>query len=163
MTALTQSFDRAYALVRQNIESSGSDAQLPGRRVVLYMNTCIPGVLDVQELMDADRIEFLQMAYYSLLETLPDQTVLQRWQAKTELSEWEYRKAVLDSLMQNPEVTAKGRVIRGNIYGDGDMDGGKARRSLKQRLLSLGYRISRKLPLSIKIPLKKLAVKLFMR
>ncbi|MBO5283041.1 MAG: hypothetical protein J6B43_07965 [Lachnospiraceae bacterium] len=163
MTDISQSFERAYALVKQNIEASGSSVQLPGSRVVLYLNTCTPGILDVQELLDADRTEFLQMAYYSLLEILPEQEVIRRWQAKTELSDWAYRKAVLDTLMQNPEVAAKGRVIRNNIYAEADAAQGYAGRSLKQRLLSAGYQVSRRLPLCIKVPLKKLAMKLLMR
>ncbi len=163
MTEALQNFERAYELVKQNIEASGCKVQLPGSRVVLYMNTCIPGILDVQDLLEADRTEFLQMAYYSLLETLPETGVIQSWQAKTELSEWAYRKAVLDTLMQNPEVAFKGRIIRNNIYADADECQEHAGRSLKQRFLSAGYRISRKLPLSIRIPLKKLAMKLLMR
>lgn len=163
MAVLERNFERAYALVQQKLEASGTEMQLPGRRVMLYQNTCVPGILDVQELMEADRTEFLQMAYYSLLETLPEQAVLQSWQKKTELSEWEYRKAVLDTLMQNPEVAAKGRIIRNNIYADGDGQREVGRRSLKQRILAVGYRIGRRLPLSIKVPLKKLAMRLLMK
>ncbi len=163
MTAWERNFDRAYALVQQNLEASGKGMQLPGRRVVLYQNTCVPGILDVRDLMGADRAEFLQMAYYGLLETLPEPAVLQSWQKKSELSEWDYRKAVLDALMQNPEVAAKGRIIRNNIYAEGDAGQGVVRRSLKQRILAAAYRIGRRLPLSIKSPLKKLAMKLLMR
>lgn len=163
MTEISHNFERAYALVQQNIEASGSRVQLPGGRVTKYINTCTPGILDVQDLMEADRTEFLQMAYYGLLGSLPDQAVLREWQARTELSDWAYRKAVVDCLMDNPEVAAKGRVIRGNIYADADMAQGHARRGLRQRILSVGYRISRRLPLRIKVPLKKLAMKLLMR
>ena len=163
MTTLSQNFDRAYALVQQNIEASGSRAQLPGVRVVRYINTCTPGILDVQDLMEANRTEFLQMAYYGLLGILPDQKMVREWQSKAELSDWEFRKAVLDCLMSNPEVAAKDRVIRGNIYADVDLSRGHARRGLKQRILAAGYRVSRRLPLSIKVPLKKLAMKLLMK
>lgn len=163
MTDVSQNFDRAYALVQQNIEASGSRARLPVKRVAWYINTCKLGILDVQELMDADRAEFLQMAYYGLFGTLPEQSVIREWQSKTELSDWAYRKAVLDRLMESPEVAAKGRVIRGNIYADVDADQGHARRGLKQKILSAGYRMSRRLPLGIKAPLKKLAMKLLMR
>ena len=163
MTEIANNFERAYALVQQNIEASGSRAQLPGIRVARYINSCTPGVLDVQELLEADRTEFLQMAYYGLLGSLPDQAVLREWQSRTELSDWAYRKAVMDCLMDNPEVTAKGRVIQGNIYADADTARGYAKRSMKQRILSVGYRVSRRLPLRIKVPLKKLAMKLLMR
>ncbi len=163
MTDISHYYERAYALVQQNMEKSGSRAQLPGGRVTWYINTCTPGILDVQDLMEADRTEFLQMAYYGLLGSLPDQEILRKWQSRTELSDWAYRKAVMDCLMDNPEVTAKGRVIRGNIYADTDAAQGHARRSLKQRILAVGYRVSRGLPLSIKVPLKKLAMKLLMR
>jgi len=163
MTEVSRNFDRAYALARRNLEKAGGRAQLPGVRVAQYINTCAPGVLDVQDLMEADRTEFLQMAYYGLLGSLPDQAVLREWQSRTELSDWAYRKAVMDCLMDNPEVAAKGRVIRGNIYADADTVQGHARRGLKQRLLAVGYRVSRRLPLRVKVPLKKLAMKLFMR
>lgn len=163
MEAALQNFERAYELVKRNIEASGSNVQLPGSRVVLYMNSCTPGILDVKDLLEADRTEFLQMAYYSLLETLPEPAVIQRWQEKTALTDWAYRKAVLDTLMQNPEVTVKGRIIRNNIYAEADTGQGRVRRSFKQRLLAVGYRISRKLPLGIKAPLKKLVMKLLMR
>lgn len=163
MTEILQNFNRAYALVQQNIENSGNRTQLPGCRVVWYINNCIPGVLDVQELIGADRAEFLQMAYYGLFGTLPEQAVIREWQSRTELTEWAYRKAVLDRLMGSPEVAAKGIVIRNNIYKDVDAGHGHARRGLKQKILSVGYRVSRKLPLGIKAPLKKLVMKLLMR
>lgn len=163
MAALTQHFERAYALVQQNIQASGSSVKLPGERVAYYINTCTPGILDVQDLMETDRKEFLQMAYYSLLGTLPEETVLQRWQSKEGMSDWEYRKAVLDSLLQNPEMAAKGRVIRNNIYADMDVGQAQVGRNLKQRLLAMGYRVSRRLPLGIKVPLKKLVLKLLMK
>lgn len=163
MIEISHNFDRAYALVQQNIENSGSHTLLPGCRVAWYINNCTPRVLDVQDLMDADRAEFLQMAYYGLYGTLPEQAVIREWQSKTELSDWAYRKAVLDRLMSSPEVAVKGIVIRNNIYTDVDADQGHARRGLKQRILSAGYRVSRKLPLGIKAPLKKLVMKLLMR
>lgn len=163
MIEIAYNFDRAYALVQQNIENSGSHTQLPGCRVAQYINNCIPGVLDVQDLMDADRTEFLQMAYYGLFGTLPEQAVLREWQSRTELSDWAYRKAVLDRLMGSPEVAVKDIVIRNNIYADADAGHGHARRGLKQRILSAGYRVSRKLPLGIKAPLKKLVMKLLLR
>ena len=163
MTEISHNFDRAYALVQQNIENSGSHAQLPGCRVAWYSGNCTPGVLDVQDLMGTDRAEFLQMAYYGLFGALPEQAVIREWQSRTELTEWEYRKAVLDRLMDSPEVAVKDIVIRNNIYADADADQGHARRGLKQRILSAGYRVSRKLPLGIKAPLKKLAMKLLLR
>lgn len=154
MTELSHNFERAYALVQRNIEASGGRAQLPGVLVTQYINTCTPGVLDVQDLTDADRTEFLQMAWYGLLGNLPDQAVLRQWQSRTELSDWAYRKAVLDCLMDNPEVAARDRVIRGNIYTDEDRAQGHVRRSLKQRILSVGYRVSRRLPWASKCPLR---------
>lgn len=163
MIELSYNFDRAYALVKQNIENSGKHTQLPGCRVAQYINNCTPGVLDVQDLMDADRTEFLQMAYYGLFGTLPEQDVIREWQSRTELSDWAYRKAVLDRLMGSPEVAVKDIVIRNNIYADADAGHGHARRGLKQRILSAGYRVSRKLPLGIKAPLKKLVMKLLLR
>lgn len=163
MIEISHNFDRAYALVQQNIEKSGRHTQLPGCRVAQYINNCTPGVLDMQDLMDADRTEFLQMAYYGLFGTLPDQAVLREWQSRTELSDWAYRKAVLDRLMSSPEVAVKDIVIRNNIYADADAGHGHARRGLKQRILSAGYRVSRKLPLGIKAPLKKLVMKLLLR
>ena len=163
MIEISHNFDRAYALVQQNIENSGSHTLLPGCGVAWYINNCTPGVLDVQDLMDADRAEFFQMAYYGLYGTLPEQAVIREWQSRTELSDWAYRKAVLDRLMSSPEVAVKGIVIRNNIYTDVDTDQGHARRGLKQRILSAGYRVSRKLPLGIKAPLKKLVMKLLMR
>lgn len=163
MTEILHNFDRAYALVQQNIENSGSHTQLPECRVVWYINNCIPGVLDVQDLMGTDRAEFFQMAYYGLFGTLPEQAVILEWQSRTELSDWAYRKAVLDRLMGSPEVAVKDIVIRNNIYADADAGHGQARRGLKQRILAAGYRVSRRLPLGIKAPLKKLAMKLLMR
>ncbi len=163
MTEAFHKFERAYELVQQNIKAGGSGVQLPGVRVAWYINTCTPGVLDVQDLMEADRTEFLQMAYYGLLGSLPDQAVLREWLSRTELSDWAYRKAVMDCLSDSPEVAAKGRVIRGNIYAAEDTIQGHARRSIKQRILSVGYRMSRGLPLGIKVPLKKLVMKLLMK
>lgn len=163
MTEAFLNFERAYMLIQQNIKTAGSGMRLPTGRVIWYMDTCTPGILDVQELMEADRTEFLQMACYGLLGSLPDQAVTLKWQARTELSDWAYRKAVLDWLMDNPEVAARDRVVRGNIYADADASQRHARRGLKQRILSVGYQVSRRLPLRVKAPLKKLAMKLLMR
>lgn len=163
MNVLAQNFERAYTLVQKNMEASGDNRRLPGQRAAFFMNTHTPGILDVGDLAEADRMEFLQMAHYGLLGVLPEQAVLERWQSKNELSDWEYRKAVLDSLMQNPEVAARGRVIRNNIYADADTGHEGAGRSMKQRFLSAGYQVSRRLPLSIKVPLKRLVMKLLMK
>ncbi len=163
MKDISRNFQRAYELVQQNMEASGSGAQLPGARVAKYINTCVPGVLEVQDLFEADRTEFLQMACYSLLGSLPEQAVLAEWQSRTDLSEWAYRRAVMDSLMNRPEVLAGDRVIRGNIYMEEPGRGGQARRSIRQRILSAGVRVSRRLPLGIKAPLKKLVMKVLLR
>ena len=163
MKDISRNFERAYELVQQNMETSGSGARLPGVRVTKYINSCTPGVLEVQELFEADRTEFLQMAYYSLLGSLPEQEVLETWQSRTDLSEWAYRRAVMDSLMNRPEVLAGDRVIRDNIYMEEPGRGGQARRGIRQRILSAGIRISRRLPLGIKAPLKKLVMKVLLR
>lgn len=159
------SFFQAYALIQQNIKSSGSGHQLPGPQVAKYLNVCTPGILDVKDLMGTDRTEFLQMAYYGLLGRLPEQAVLQKWkkwESETQPSQWAYRKAVLDALRENPEVTAKGLVIRNNIYADDDGQD-KLKRSLKQRVWSAGYRLGRRLPLGVKTQLKKWVMKLLVR
>ncbi len=163
MTDILHNFEKAYALTMRNIENSGSGMQLPGAKVAYYINSCVPGILDVRDLMEADRTEFLQMAYYSLLGSLPDEAVLCKWQARTDLSDCAYRRAVLDCLLDIPEVSARDRVVRGNIYSDADMTQGRPHRSLKQRVLAAGYRVSRRLPLSVKVPLKRLAMKLLMK
>lgn len=161
---MQETFPQAYALVQQNITSSGSGQVLPSRLVAQYLNTCTPGVLDVKDLMAADRREFLQMAYYGLFGYLPEQAVLQKWEkwGSEGQDQWAYRKAVLDALLGNPEVSAKGLVIRNNIYADDDGEG-HMKRSLKQRIWSVGYKFSRRLPLGVKIRLKKMALKLFVR
>ncbi len=163
MADILHNFDRAYELVQQNMENCGSRARLPGVRVTRYINSCTPGVLDLQDLLDADRTEFLQMACYSLLGRLPDQTALQKWLAQTDLSEWQYRRAVMDALLSDPEVLAGDRVIRGNIYTEETGEKARAGRSVKQRILSAGIRIGRKLPLGIKAPLKKWVMKILWR
>lgn len=163
MKEISRTFEKAYKLVQHNIETSGCGMQLPDVRVAGYMNTCTPGVLDVQDLMETDRTEFLQMAYYGLLGRLPEQDVLQKWQSRTDLSEWAYRRAVMDSLMNSPELLAGDKVIRGNIYWEDDGEKANAGRSIKQRLLSMGFRMSRRLPLGIKTPLKKIAMKILWR
>lgn len=163
MTETSYYFEKAYELVQQNIKASGSQAQLPPVAVARYINVCTPGVLDLQDLMEADRTDFLQMACYGLLGRLPDQTVLQKWQSRTDLSEWAYRSAVMDFLVNDPEVLAGGGVIKGNIYLEIDGDKARAGRSIKQRILSLGFRMSRRLPLCIKAPLKKMVMKVLWR
>lgn len=166
MSMSSQIFFRAYALVQEKLAASGSRQQLPSQRVVKYMNICTLGALDIKDLMGADRREFLQMAYYGLLGHLPEREVLQKWKSwESEAcpSEWAYRKAVLDVLLENPEVSAKGLVIRNNIYGFDDGEQNRLKRSLKQRIWSLGYKFSRRLPLGIRILLKKMAMKLLVR
>lgn len=163
MSILSHNLTQTYTVVQQNIETSGSELQLPPPRVTLYLNTCTPGILNVADLTDADRKEFLQMAYYGLLGRLPEEPVLRRWENEGQLSERAYRKAVLDTLLENPEAAAKGRVILNNIYADEEGGQGHVHRSLKQRIWTFGYKVSRRLPLSVKIWLKKLAMKLLVK
>lgn len=160
---ILHNFDRAYELVQRNIEASGCRARLPGVRVTRYISTHAPGTLDLQDLMEADRTEFLQMACHSLLGRLPDQAALQTWQSRTDLSDWAYRRAVIDTLLSEAEVLAGDMVIRGNIYMEDDGEKARAGRSIKQRILSAGIRASRKLPLGIKTPLKKMVMKIMRR
>lgn len=163
--SIKASFNRAYELVQVNnrADFTGASPAMLSRRVMWYMNTCTPGVLDIKDTLDAEPLEFLQMAYYSLIGTLPDSSILERWREKQGLSDREFRREVLETLMQMPEVAAKGRKIYNNIYVRRDAGRGKPHQSLKQRILFGGYQIGRKLPLSIKTPLKKLAMKLLMR
>ncbi len=163
MTEISHSFEKAYELVSRNIEASGSRARLPGVKVSRYINTCTPGVLDLRDLADADRMEFLQMACYGLRGELPDQTFMQKWQSRTDLSEWAYRRAVMDFLMNDPRVLAGDRVIKNNIYMEDDAEKVSARRSIRQRIVAAGFRLGRRLPLGIKAPLKKVVMKLLWR
>lgn len=166
MSMSSQNFFQAYALVQENLAASGSHQQLPSQRVAEYMNTCTLGALDIKDLMGADRREFLQMAYYGLLGHLPEREVLQKWkswESEARPSEWAYRKAVLDALLENPEASAKGLMMLNNVYGGDNGGQNRMKRSLKQRIWSLGYKFSRRLPLGIKIRLKKLAMKLLVK
>lgn len=159
MTVLSHNFNQAYALLDQNIKNANIALQMPSPRVALYINTCTPGILDVGDLMEAERGEFLQMAYYGLFGHLPEQSTIRQWESEREMSERAYRKAVLDALLRNPEAAGKGLMVRNNIYADDECGQGHMRRSLKQRVWVLGYRVSRRLPLSVKIRLKKLVMK----
>ncbi len=166
MDILRDNFVRAHTLVQQNLAAADGGRQLPSQRVAQYLNTCTPGVLDIRDLMEADPTEFVQMAYYGLLGHLPEQEALQKWESwesEARPTEWAYRKAVLDALSEDPEVSAKGLVMRNNIYADEDDGRDCMKRSLKQRIWSLGYKFSRRLPLGAKIRLKKLAMRLFLR
>lgn len=136
---------------------------LYSKRLTFYINTCHPGVFDLQDTLEADNMEFLQMAYYSLFGTLPEKDILERWQAKAELSDWDFRREVLEALMQSPEIAVKEIVIRNDIYTAGTQAGSRQRQSLKQKILFGGYQLSRKLPNSIKTPLKKIAMKILMK
>ena len=69
----------------------------------------------------------------------------------------------MDALLSDPKVLAGDRVIRGNIYTEETGEKARAGRSVKQRILSAGIRIGRKLPLGIKAPLKKWVMKILWR
>jgi len=162
-------YDKVYKIQQENLADDRHKEGLQEAdkrltlRVTKYINTCRPGIFDLRDTWGADHMEFLSMAYYSLLGVLPDENAIRRWEAVKEQSAWSFRKAVMEQMMQLPDIEMKGIVIRNNIYLADEETVGRRRQSLKQRILFGGYRISRKLPDSIKVPLKKIAVKVLMR
>ena len=154
-------FDAVYDISQQNMQEAGGPVEPLDRRVSFFMDTCTPGVLDLRDTMEADNLEFLQMAYYGLFGSLPDEALLAQWSERADEDAWTFRREVLTRLLQSPELAFKEITVRNNIYMTEARAGG--RQPLKQRILFAGYMVSRKLPNSIKIPLKKLAMKILMR
>ena len=132
-------------------------------KVLFYIDTLTPGVLDLNDLANTNQKEFFQMAYYSLIGELPEEAVADNWSRKQGLSVFEYRAKVMENLMDIPEVKAKERIIRHNIYWKQPESGQKVKKSLRQQILMLGYSISRNMPLSLKVPIKRLAMKILMK
>ena len=143
-------------------ESVSEKGDMLTERLTFYINTCKVGIFDVKDTLEADNMEFLQMAYYSMLGALPEQAILARWQEKADKSAWEFRKEVMEALTAMPEIAVKNIIVRNNIYTETQTTKGK-KQSLKQRILFGGYQLSRKLPNSIKVPLKKIAMKILMK
>ncbi len=148
-----------YALTVQN---GYEKSPLLTERVTLYMNLCRTGEFDLKDTLGAENMEFLVMAYYGLLGVLPDEGTVARWGEKKNLPEDEFRRGVMEAMRKLPELVQKGVIIRNDVY-TAPKQTGRAKQSLKQKLLMGGYQLSRRLPLSVKVPLKKLAMKLLMR
>lgn len=153
-----------YGIMLQNTtgESVSEKGNMLTERLTFYINTCKVGIFDVKDTLEADNMEFLQMAYYSMLGALPEQAILARWQEKAEKPAREFRREVMEALTAMPEIAVKNIIVRNNIYTDTQTGKGR-KQSLKQRILFGGYQISRKLPNSIKVPLKKIAMKILMK
>lgn len=154
--------DRIFDAVRRNGGELGEGEDPLTLNVVKYINRCHPGIFDLQDTLGADNMEFLSMAYYGILGSLPDDRTRKLWKSRKEESEWEFRKSVMDSLMASPQITVKQIHIRNNIYQASVPEGEKYHQSWKQRILVGGYQFGRKLPVGIKAPLKKIATKLLM-
>lgn len=156
--------DSRDSVPQQDVAGKGVAWQndMISERLTFYINTCKVGIFDVKDTLEADNMEFLQMAYYSMLGALPDAEILKRWQEKAEKPAREFRREVMEALTAMPEIAVKNIIVRNDIYTDTQTGKGR-KQSLKQRILFGGYQLSRKLPNSIKVPLKKLAMKILMK
>lgn len=143
-------------------ENGYEKSELLTDRFLIYRNSCRPGVFDLQDTLGADNMEFLTMAYYTLLGTLPDQRALASWKDRKEWPKWEFRRSVMESLKSLPDVQRRGIRIVNDVYTVRNRQL-RARKTLKQRILYAGYGLGRMLPLSIKKPLKELAMKFLIR
>lgn len=143
-------------------ENGYEKSELLTDRFLIYRNSCRPGVFDLQDTLGADNMEFLTMAYDSLLGTLPDQKVLANWRERIDQPEWEFRRSVMESLKNLPDVARRGIRIVNDVYTAQNRQP-RAHKTLKQRLLYAGYGLGRMLPLNIKKPLKELAMKFLIR
>ncbi len=144
-------------------EENGYDRpELLTDRFLIYRNSCRPGVFDLQDTLGADNMEFLTMAYYTLLGTLPDQRVLANWKERQDQTPWEFRRSVMESLKSLPDVQRRGIRIVNDVYTAQNRQP-RARKTIKQRILYAGYGLGRMLPLSIKKPLKEMAMKFLIR
>ena len=130
--------------------------------VCLYLGRKSAGVLDVADLYGMDAQDFFVSAWMSVFEELPPAETLERWRPKMrELDRDAFRTEVMESLRSLPDIRRRGIRIENNIYLRGDAVA--ATKGLKARILSAGYGIARKLPLSWKIRLKKVAMRFLIR
>ncbi|MCR5426427.1 MAG: hypothetical protein K6E81_06330 [Lachnospiraceae bacterium] len=150
------------ALERIAEENGGKKSRLLTDPVCLYLGQKRAGVLDVAQLEDMDAQDFFVSVYLSIFEELPKDDLVEKWRPKMqELSVEDFRREVLESFLALPDVRSRRVFVENNFYLSQDAVTGP--KGIKARVLSAGYGIARKLPLSWKIRLKKLAMRFLVK
>nr|MCR5719855.1 hypothetical protein [Lachnospiraceae bacterium] len=125
-----------------------------------YMAHSKENELDVSRLMEYDKETFYSAVCYSMLGELPTEQMKEKIEDIIQKPEAEFRKEVLLRVRQMSMASSREVTVKNDIY-TGEVTQNKM--GIKRRLISLGIKLCRNLPLGLKIKIKEAAFKMLGR
>ncbi len=111
-------YSKLYDIVETNMRENGLDMSF-GKNAYLKTIELKPKDVDILNFIELCNEEFIQAAYIGLLRRIPDKKAVEQWRMRSnELSERDFQKAVINSLMKSEEFLFKGVIVHNNIYSE---------------------------------------------
>jgi len=140
-----------YDLVQKNIEVSGRKMEF--KQETFLSTVGEPGLMaNVLRWRGFDKDIFLEVAYWKLLERLPDRLVLKSWAKRANKNDYKIQTDIISTIVNSQEYLSHNTYIINNVF-----TGSEAKKlKLKFILREYSYRFYKKLPFSIKQIIRKI-------
>lgn len=145
-----------YNITERNLKEKEQSLKLPmSKELFIYSTKCTPGIADIQEMTQCkNNMDFLGIAYWSLLFRVPDEGAVIEWEKLKDLPNQEFQKRVIYSLSSSTEFLVKKCKVINNIFEE---DEKKNKKNLfKMIIIKLYNKSPDKCKIIIKILYKKM-------
>lgn len=107
-----------YDIAAENMAKNNMEFEY-SKEAFLFATECKPGEADILQMSNLDNMSFIQALYIALFFRTCDTGALAIWQKNRMLTQNEFRKKAVNSLMRSQEFFDKGAVVINNLYSSG--------------------------------------------
>ena len=149
-------YDKIFNITEENMRKSGEKFTHPKSAFLCYTEFD-PHKVDLIELfkIKASNPEFLDIAYINLLNRPVDPEAYQSWKKNFNMPEKQFRRLVIKRLVTTKEASVSHKRIYNNIFVKNKSKSQKD--TFRSRAMQKLMPVYKKLPESIKAPIRKLA------
>lgn len=149
-------YEKIFDISNSNMQKSGNSFVHPKSAFLCY-TALDPHKVDLIELckIQANNPEFLDIAYINLLNRPVDPEAYQSWKKHFNMPEQQFRRLVIQRLVVSKEATVCHKRIYNNIFSKKKYKSQKD--SLRSKTMQKLMPIYKKLPETIKAPIRKIA------
>lgn len=160
-------YARLYDIVSGRLQEHGF-LMAGTKETFCYSVKMEPGLCDGKQLEKMENPMFLEAVYLGMLNRLPDDSARAEWQHQMDGDPDKFRKALLNNVIPSTEALLKGVCFRNNritesgqqelfrIYTSDTTDANQVSGKTGQRLLSGLYKIYQKLPMRLRLLIRKI-------
>lgn len=144
-------YDDLFQMVENNLRAAGKELDLK-KETFLSMVGESREIIDVSKWHNFENDVFLEVAYYHLLERLPDSLALKMWKGKMKKAKKVVHRDIITSILNSQEYSSHNTYVVNNMYSLSDQPD----ISLRFRIREFMYRIYKKFPEPLKQVIRKI-------